>query len=146
MSNLITEATNLIASFEGCKLAAYRDPVGIWTIGYGTTYINNLPIKANQKITKDEALELLQNDVSILYNNINRVLPSLSENQMIAVLDFVYNIGFYAFENSTMFKYLKAGQFTLASTQFPLWNHSAGKVLPGLTRRRAAEQEIFNKG
>lgn len=146
MSDVISQATTLIASFEGCKLTAYRDPVGIWTIGYGTTYINNLPVKASQKITQDEALELLQIDVTILYNNIRKVLPSLSDNQMIAVLDFVYNIGFYAFQNSTMFKYLKAGQFTLASTQFPLWNHSGGKVLPGLTRRRASEQTIFNKG
>lgn len=144
--SIINEASNLISEFEGCVLKSYKDPVGIWTIGYGSRYINGVPVKSNQIITQDQALELLRKDVTVLYNQINKLLPSLSDNQMIAILDFSYNVGFYAFKNSTLYRKLLSGDFHGASEQFNLWVYSKGIKLPGLVRRRAKEKEIFLKG
>lgn len=146
MNTVIQQAADMISKFEGCSLKAYSDPVGIWTIGYGSRYINGIPISKNQKITQTQALSLLQDDITIFYNQINNLLPSLSDNQMIAILDFVYNIGFYAFKNSTMCKYIQQGKMALAAEQFDLWIYSKGKKLPGLVRRREAEKELFLKG
>jgi GH24 family phage-related lysozyme (muramidase) len=54
----INQATiNLVKEFEGCKLEAYQDIVGVWTIGYGTTEGAGLGVvpKAGMKITQEEA-------------------------------------------------------------------------------------------
>lgn len=142
-NEIILEASNMIASFEGCKLSSYKDPVGIWTIGYGNRYINGVPVKQNQKITKQEALELLEDTVSNLYNQIIKLLPELTDNQMVAILDFSYNIGFYAFQKSTLFQYLKSGDYNLASKEFSKWTYSKGIQLPGLVRRRNEELKVF---
>lgn len=42
----------LIKEFEGCKLTAYRDSVGVWTIGYGWTQpVDGKLIRAGMTIT-----------------------------------------------------------------------------------------------
>lgn len=146
MSSIIEQAATMISQFEGCSLKAYPDPAGIWTIGYGSRYINGVPITKNQVITKDEALSLLESDVTVFYNQINNLLPSLSENQLIAILDFVYNIGFYAFKNSTMCKLIQQGKMADAAEQFDSWVYAKGKKIPGLVRRREAEKTLFLKG
>lgn len=140
---ILDGATKLISSYEGCKLTAYNDPVGLLSIGYGSRYINGIPVKAGTTITQAQADSMLEQDVQNLYNKISFVLPNLTENQYIAVLDFAYNTGYYAFIKSTMFNYLKSGNIAEAATQFELWDHAGGKVLPGLLRRRQQEKAIF---
>ena len=143
MINVIQRTCKLTSKYEGCRLTSYKDPVGIWTIGYGNRYINNLPVKPNQKISQQQAELLLEGTLNNLYVQINKLLPGLSDDQMVAVLDFSYNVGLYAFEKSTLFSKLKSGDYNMASKEFNKWIYSSGKVLPGLVRRRQEETNIF---
>ena len=59
-----TAAIDLIKKFEGLRLTSYQDSVGIWTIGYGTTRINNSQVQEGQTITKEEATNFLLNDLN----------------------------------------------------------------------------------
>jgi lysozyme len=38
---------------------------------------------------------------------------------------------------------VNTGDFAGAAAQFPLWDHAGGQVVPGLLRRRQAEQVMF---
>ena len=59
VTDVTKEGIDLIKKFEGCKLTAYKCPAGVWTIGYGHTK----GVKKGQKITKEEAEELLKQDL-----------------------------------------------------------------------------------
>ena len=143
---IIKSASNIIMENEGCILKSYKDTAGIWTIGYGTTFIDNKPVTSGMTITQNDAANYLEEYVSVLYDTISTKLPNLTDNQMIAVLDFSYNVGLNAFLNSTMYKYLSGGKISQASGQFLLWVYSNGKKLSGLVRRRSEEKQIFDEG
>lgn len=145
-SNIISQASKLIMGNEGCILKSYKDTAGIWTIGYGTTFIDNKPVTSGMNISQNDAANYLEEYVGVLYDTISSKLPNLTDNQMIAILDFSYNVGLNAFLNSTMFKYLSGGKISQASGQFLLWVYSNGKKLSGLVRRRTEEKQIFDKG
>ncbi|WP_019646052.1 lysozyme [Novispirillum itersonii] len=137
---------DIIKEFEGFESRAYLCPAGVWTIGYGTTKINNKPVKQGQVITQAEAeQELVKHCEQVERDILQLVKAPLNDNQKGALISFVYNIGIGAFKNSTLLRLLNAGDFTGAAEQFARWNKAAGKVLPGLTRRRAAEKELFVK-
>lgn len=139
------KAIQLIKEFEGFKGTAYKCPAGVWTIGYGWTH----GVKEGDTITESEASELVQKEVDTIAGQIKRVLgvsfDTLTENQVCALIDFVYNLGIGNFESSTLCKMIKAGEIQEAGTQFLRWNKVGGKVLEGLTRRREAELELWNE-
>lgn len=131
---------DLIKEFEGLRLSAYICPAGVPTIGYGTT----AGVKIGQTITKDRAEELLRADVAAFERHVLRLVKvPLTQGQFDALVAFVYNIGAGAFEKSTMLRQLNAGLYADAAQQFDRWNQAGGKVLAGLTRRRAAERAMF---
>ena len=131
---------SLIKSFEGLRLQAYQDAVGVWTIGYGTTR----GVKAGMAITKEQAERMLMDDVQRFEPEIERLVKvQLNRNQWDALMSFTYNLGAANLESSTLLRKLNAGDYTGAAEQFPRWNKAGGKVLPGLVRRRAAEQALF---
>lgn len=131
---------SLIKSFEGLRLQAYQDAVGVWTIGYGTTR----GVKAGMAITKEQAERMLMDDVQRFEPEIERLVTlPLSQNQWDALISFTYNLGAANLESSTLLRKLNAGDYTGAAEQFPCWNKAGGRVLPGLVRRRAAEQALF---
>lgn len=131
---------DLIKEFEGLRLSAYICPAGVATIGYGTT----AGVKIGQTITKDRAEELLRADVEAFERHVLRLVKvKLTRGQFDALVAFVYNIGAGAFEKSTMLRQLNAGLYADAAQQFDRWNKAGGKVLAGLTRRRAAERAMF---
>ena len=66
-----------------------------------------------------------------------------SQNQFDAMVSFAYNVGVTNLANSTLLRLHKAGDFAGAQQQFGRWNKAAGKVLPGLTKRRAAEAALY---
>ena len=137
----------LIAQFEGCYLQAYLCPANVWTIGIGTTvYPNGVKVKKGDKCTLEQALEYLQHDLKSFEKTVNEsVKVPLSQNQFDALVSLTYNIGQTAFSNSTLLKKLNAKDYQGAADQFPRWNKAKGKVLNGLTRRRAAERALFLK-
>lgn len=132
---------HLTEQFEGCRLTAYQDSKGVFTIGYGHTR----NVHQNDTCTQAEAELFLQQDVSwaedIVNNNVTTVL---TQPQFDALVDFVFNVGSGNFLSSTLLKLLNAGDFEGASNQFVRWDRAGGQVLAGLLRRRNAEKEVFD--
>jgi len=131
---------SLIKSFEGLRLLAYRDAVGVWTIGYGATR----GVKPGMSVTKEQAERMLLNDVQRFESEVERLVKvPLSGNQWDALVSFTYNLGASNLESSTLLRLLNVGDYAGAAEQFPRWNKAGGKVLPGLVRRREAERVLF---
>lgn len=131
---------NLIKSFEGLKLFAYQDSVGVWTVGYGHT----LSAHKGLVITKDRAVELLKLDIMRFEYVVNReVLVPLTQWQYDAIISLTFNIGSGAFMRSTLLKKVNAGEYAQAADEFLKWNRAGKKVLEGLTNRRVAERNVF---
>lgn len=138
---------NLIKEFEGLRLKAYDDGVGVWTIGYGTIkYPNGIRVKKGDVCTEAQATEYMKNDLSTFINAINKLVKvNLTQNQFDALVSFTYNLGETNFSNSTLLKKINNNDFIGASKEFAKWNKAGGKVMNGLTRRREAERLLFVK-
>ena len=136
---------NLIKQFEGCKLTAYQDSVGVWTIGYGWTQpVEGKPVAKGMTITQQKANDLLTDGVAQYEKGVtNLVTVPVNQNQFDALVDFAYNLGVNALKGSTLLKKLNAGDYAGAANEFPKWNKAGGKELAGLTRRREAERSLF---
>lgn len=133
---------DLIKSFEGCRLAAYKCPAGVWTIGYGHTS----GVRAGQKITQKQAEDFLKSDLQVYEKGVEKaVRVKLNQNQFDALVSFSFNCGLGALKNSTLLKKLNAGDYKGASAEFPRWNKANGRILAGLKRRRKAEKTLFDK-
>lgn len=137
-----SDGLSLIKSFEGCRLKAYKDAVGILTIGYGDTH-NVIP---NQEITQDEAdvrlmqrLEEFEKGVSSL------VKVSITENQFSALISFAYNLGLGNLKISMLLRCINKHNNTGAADEFLKWTKAGGRELSGLVRRRRAERDLFLK-
>lgn len=130
----------LIKAFEGLRLRAYQDAVGIWTIGYGTTR----GVRPGMTISEAEAESFLQQDLVRFEQAINDALKvPVNDNQFSALSCFTYNVGPGAFRSSTLLRLLNQRDVYGAADQFPRWNKAGGRPLAGLTRRRKAERELF---
>ena len=135
----------LIKKWEGCKLKAYKDGGGVWTIGYGTTfYPDGSKVKEGDICIMEQAEQWLQIHCNnLVFEILHEVKSTLKENQLAALVCFVYNIGMGAFKKSTMLKLLNEGKYGEAAGQFPRWNKDNGKEVQGLTNRRLDEQKLF---
>ena len=130
----------LIKRFEGLRLTAYLDAVGIPTIGYGST--EGVPM--GQKITESEAEALLRKDLVRFEKAVNdHVKVKISQNQYDAMVSLAFNIGASAFAKSTLVRVLNEGGYAEAADQFLRWDKARGKTLPGLATRRQAERKLF---
>lgn len=132
---------DLTEQFEGLRLSAYQDQVGVWTIGYGHT---GPEVHGGLILTEDQADTLLHSDVAAAVSCVNRaVTANITQNQFDALVDFVFNLGCGALLSSTLLRYINAGEFDLAAPQFLLWDHAGGVVVQGLLTRRQAEMTLF---
>lgn len=132
---------DLIKSFEGLELKAYKDSVGIWTWGYGSTGPHVTPDKVG---TKEEAEQLLKKDLERFEKGVSDLVKvPLSQNQYDSLVSFSFNLGLSNLKSSTLLKKLNASDYIGASKEFERWNRAGGKVLAGLTRRRIAERDLF---
>jgi len=131
----------LIRKFEGEKLKAYLCPAKVWTIGVGHT---GPDVKPGMVITSEKSDELLQSDLSRFESAITKLLKvTVNQNQFDALVSIAFNVGSGAIGGSTLLKLLNSGDTKGASAEFAKWNKAGGKVLAGLTARRAAERELF---
>lgn len=139
------DCIDLVAQFEGCKLTAYLCPAGVLTIGYGHT---GPDVKPGQTITKERARQLLAADLAKFAHGVNELCNGwrITQGMFDALVSFAYNLGLGALAGSTLMRLLRAGDVKGAADQFSRWNKAAGKVLPGLVKRRAAERDLFLKG
>lgn len=135
---------DLIKRFEGLRLNAYRDAVGVWTIGYGHTR----SARPGQKITRAMADDLLASTDLPVYERAVRkhVEVPLSQHQFDALVSLAFNIGTGAFRDSTLLSELNRRDYVAAARQFERWVFAGGKRLNGLVRRRKAERALFESG
>lgn len=149
----------LIQDFEGLhkvradgRIEAYPDPgSGMLpiTIGWGTTKgLDGKPFPLGTIITRDQAVTLLERDMAKYAKEVLTALGSAadatSQAQFDALVSFHYNTG--AIANATLTRKHKAGDFMGAAAEFARWNKAGGRVLAGLTRRRAAEAALYRSG
>ena len=147
----VNQATlDLIKEFEGLELTAYKDAVGIWTIGYGTTAAAGVGVdpKPGMRITKADAEHYLSLALDKFAAKIDPLFKRpINENERGAFLSLAYNIGPGAFASSSALRYFNAGDKAEAARRITLWNKGTvnGKltVLRGLVRRREAERQLF---
>lgn len=133
----------LIKGHESCRLTAYLCPAGKLTIGYGHT---GTDVHPGLTITQAQADQLLANDLALFERTINQAISvPLNQNQFDALVSFCFNIGAGGFRGSTLRVLLNEGNYRGAADQLLRWDKAAGKTLPGLTRRRAAERQLFLK-
>jgi lysozyme len=133
---------SLIKQFEGCKLKAYLCPAGVPTIGYGRTK----GVKLGDTCSQAQADAWLTQEYDEFEAGVRKLVAvALTANQLGALVSFAYNIGLGALRTSTLLRKLNAGDYKGAALEFGRWNKAAGRVLAGLSRRRAAEAALFVK-
>ncbi|EBV0540145.1 lysozyme [Salmonella enterica] len=129
---------------EGCKLTAYPDSRGVWTIGTGHTgKVDGIAVHKGMTITQDTADRLLRDDLSWVEHCITeRVTVPLNQNQYDALCSLIFNIGANAFTGSGVRRYLNAGNYTAAADAFLEWSR-AGSNQTLLAPRRGRERAMF---
>ena len=136
---------DLICDFEGKRLVAYDDGVGVWTIGFGTTiYPNGIKVKKGDTCTEAQAKSYMAHDLKKFEQAVNGAVNiPLNQNQFDALVSLAYNIGTGAFNKSTLVKKLNAGDIRGAADQFDVWINAGGKRMQGLVNRRAREKALY---
>lgn len=144
MKKISKNCLDLVKEFEGCRLTAYRDEVGVWTIGYGITNsdksITGTTIKRGLKISKETAEKWLEESLNKKY--LPLVLKydeyNWNQNELDALVSFAYNIG-----SITQLTAKGTRSKKTIAAKLLEYNKAGGKVYRGLTRRRKAEQKLF---
>jgi lysozyme len=143
----------LVQEFEGCeknrgdgKFDAYPDPGSggdPWTIGWGTT---GADVKRGVIWTQQQCDNRFTQDLNRFAQNVAKVIgdAATTQPQFDAMVSFAYNVGIGNLTTSTLLKKHKAGDYPGAANEFARWNKAAGKVMAGLTRRRAAEAALYS--
>lgn len=130
---------SLVKASEGCRLTAYQDSVGVWTIGYGHTK----GVKRGMKISQGVADLYLKQDLAKAAAAVKKYTNKVTQGQLDALTSFVFNLGVTAFRKSTLLKKHNRGDYAGAHDEFGRWVHAGGKVLKGLVTRRAAEAALY---
>lgn len=130
---------DLIKSFEGCRLSAYRDAVGVLTIGYGHTG----GVYEGQTITQEKAEALLLEDLDRYERNVTswNYIYNWNANEFDALVSFAFNIG----SIDQLVGYGKRSKDIIPDKML-MYCHAGGDTLAGLKRRREAERELFLDG
>lgn len=136
------EGLQLIKDSEGCRLTAYKDAVGVLTIGYGSTGPH---VKPGMTITQDQAEDLLRDDLKRFEDAVADYCEVASDNQHAAMVSLAFNVGAENFRTSTLRRLHNEGDYAGAQAQFARWNKAGGRVLPGLVTRRAREAALYGK-
>lgn len=139
-----SEGEALIKRFEGFSLRSYRCPAGRWTISHGLT---GPDIGPDTVWTAERCEAEFQKRLRHVEAEVERLLlgARVSDNMFSALVSLAWNIGTAALGKSTLLRKLRAGDSAGAWSEFPRWAHSGGVLLPGLIRRRKAEQDLWNK-
>ena len=137
------DGVNFVKQFEGFRATPYKDVAGLLTIGFGHLI---KPGEVFGAVSSVEAVGLLVRDLEEAENIVNTwVSVDLTQNQFDALVSFTYNLGGGRLKASTLLRKLNLGDYAGAASEFPKWDMAAGLHVPGLTRRRNAEQRLFNQ-
>lgn len=133
----------------------YNDAANKQTIGIGhlltnaekrtgriDTSVVTVPFKNG--LTLEQCHDLFRKDIRKFEKAINTIVKvPLSQNQYDALVSFIFNIGIDAFVRSTLLRKLNARDYEGAANELPRWNKAGGRVVRGLTLRRASERKLF---
>jgi lysozyme len=139
-------AIDIIKKFEGCKLVAYKDIVGVWTIGYGSTYYENgNKVNSGDAISQQRAESLLLTTVNKFASEVNKIVKSnVNDNQRSALISFAFNLGVGALKKSTLLKLVNSNpNDKQIAHEFMKWVNAGGKPSNGLINRRRAELHLY---
>jgi lysozyme len=138
------ENIDFIKAHEALRLTAYMPTKNdVWTIGYGHTKT----ARKGMTITESAAESLLRGDLAWVEATLAKhVKVPLTQPQYDALASFIFNLGATNFAKSTLLRKLNASDYVGAANELPRWNKQKGKVLRGLTKRRAEERQMFLKG
>ena len=129
-----------IKEFEGCRLQAYQDAGGVWTIGYGHTK----SVRCGDRITQYLAEEYLRQDIEEAERQIGELGLTLTQGQLDALVSFVFNVGIGNLKRSTLLRFIREGRPAHEiQKQFRQWVYADGRTLPGLVKRREWESVRF---
>lgn len=137
---------DLIKSYEGLRLTAYKCSANVDTIGYGNTfYEDGKKVKPGDKITLDRANKLFDFIIEKFAVRVKGLIKSdITENQFAALVSFAYNCGVEALSKSTLLKKVNKDPKDLTiKDEFMKWTKAGGKVLTGLAKRRASEAKLY---
>ncbi|MEM9788445.1 MAG: glycoside hydrolase family protein [Pseudomonadota bacterium] len=133
---------------EGVVLKAYRDPVGIWTIGAGLTSMSGvIKVKAGMRLTKKEASRLLAKALERNYEpRVRKAMPNAGQHEYDGGVSFDFNTG--AIHRASWVKawLRRPRDWVDVRRRLKLWNKASGRVLPGLVRRREEEAALMQHG
>ena len=134
------EGITTLKQFEGCRLKAYQDIVGVWTIGDGFTD----GVYAGMTITQEQAEHMLLERLVPYEHAVEEACTvTPTQAQFDACVCLAWNIGISALQKSSVLRLHNKGQFKEAANAFGLWNKAGGKVVAGLVRRRSAEAAMY---
>jgi lysozyme len=142
-------AAAAVKQFEGWSATPYQDSKGVWTIGYGTTRIDNEPVGSKTPpITVDQGVDYLEADLQTAYTAVvEGVKVAATDNQTAAFTSFAYNEGVSAFLGSTLLKLFNDRDIAGCEAQFSQWVYCSigGQLvrIAGLVNRRNAELALF---
>ena len=141
---LSTNGYNLIKTFEGLSLSAYRDEAGVWTIGYGSTrYHDGVAVKPGDKLASEvQADALFRNTLGQYEDAVNRhVKAPLSQNQFDALVSFTYNVGTGGLKESTLLVKLNEKNYAEAAAHFLAWD----KITDPKTGQKVVSEILFQR-
>jgi lysozyme len=155
------ELVDFVAAWEGFKASPSRDPLvpGVWDVGHGfvlTQADRDHPIlgrffhpdgRINEyaTLTRDEARTVLQDELEDYAQEVADAADPfiLSQNELDACTSLAYNVGVRAFRESSLARRLREGNpYAAFEDEMPRWHRAGGRVVPGLLKRRRAEQRI----
>ena len=141
-------AVDLIKEFEGFKDYAYIDTDGTPVIGYGLSRINGIPVQIGDRISPTQAEAALDAHIREIDRELQKAIEvELSDRQLSALTSISFNVGVDAIAKSTLVRKINAGDYAGAANEFLRWDKAdmRGRLvqMPGLTRRRSAERDLF---
>jgi len=136
-------AAGLVRQSEGCKLTAYRDGGGVWTIGYGHTAEAKEGLVWTQEQAERALTTDLQNAAMGLFSLIK---AKLTDKQMAALISLAFNVGPSALKGSTLINAVNDGRWADVVRQFIAWDHDGGREVKGLLHRRLTEAATYLEG
>ena len=144
-------AINLIKEFEGFEEQAYIDTDGAAVIGYGLSRIGGQPVQVGDRISAEQANAALKAQVREIQRELDRAIKvNLSDRQLSALASLSFNVGVDYVAESTLVRKINAEDYAGAANEFLRWDKAnvggALVSMPGLTKRREAERQLFLEG
>jgi len=141
-------AVPLIAKWEGLRLEAYQDIVGVWTVCYGETK----GVRPGDRYTKAQCEAMLAREVREYREGLHRYFTAETKAQRLtphrdaAYTSLAYNAGVRAIGKSTATRRINAGNIAGGCKALSWWNKAGGRVIRGLVNRRAEEVALCLRG